>query len=129
MADNQESDGASVTVSSVTSAGDGWVVIHADDGGKPGAVLGQTAVGAGTTDNVIVLLDPPLAASGQLWAMLHVDAGTVGTYEFPGADAPAMDNGNIVMAPFTVTITGASSGTGSNCRSSCANTRGCRSNG
>ena len=107
VANNQESDGASVTVSSVTSAGDGWVVIHADDGGKPGAVLGHTAVPAGTTDNVIVLLDPPLTASGQLWAMLHVDAGTVGTYEFPGADAPAMDNGNIVVAPFTVTITGA----------------------
>lgn len=107
VVNDQESDGASVTVSSVTSAGDGWVVIHADDGGKPGTVLGQTAVPAGTTDNVIVALNPALTASVQLWAMLHVDAGTVGAYEFPGPDAPAENNGNIVAAPFGVTVGGA----------------------
>lgn len=110
LVSDQDSDGSSVTVDSVTAAVDGWMVIHADVDGSPGPVLGQTAVPAGTTDSVVVMLDPPLTAYGQLWAMLHVDAGEVGTYEFPGPDAPAMENGNIVMAPFRVTVSTANAG-------------------
>jgi hypothetical protein len=33
--------------------------------------------------------------------MLHTDAGVVGTYEFPGPDAPAIINGEAVTPPFT----------------------------
>ena len=36
--------------------------------------------------------------------MLHVDAGVVGTYEFPGADVPAQDAGVTVMDPFVVSV-------------------------
>jgi LPXTG-motif cell wall-anchored protein len=39
--------------------------------------------------------------------MLHVDAGTVGTYEFPGADTPVRVGDQIVMKRFTVTEAGA----------------------
>ncbi len=44
---------------------------------------------------------------GKLWPMLHIDAGTVGTYEFPGADAPVMANGAIVMKQISVTAAAA----------------------
>ena len=107
LVSDQESDGSMVTVDSVTAAVDGWVVIHSDDSGAPGPVLGQTAVPAGTTDNVVVMLDPALAADSTVWAMLHIDAGEAGSYEFPGADTPAMLDGEIVMAPFAVSVAAA----------------------
>jgi sugar lactone lactonase YvrE len=110
LASDQESDGSSVIVDSVTTLVDGWVVIHADEGGSPGAVLGHTSVPAGTTENVVVILDPALAADASLWAMLHIDAGEVGTYEFPGSDTPVMVGGEIVMAPFAVTVAAADTG-------------------
>jgi hypothetical protein len=101
-ADDQESDGTQVTVALVVAAQDGWMVIHSDADGKPGPVLGQTAVAAGTTENVIVMLDEPVGPDTPLWAMLHVDEGVHGVYEFPGPDVPVEDAGAIVMVPFTV---------------------------
>jgi hypothetical protein len=91
-----------VTVDQVVSNGPGWIVIHADDNGSPGTVLGHSAVSDGENTNVVV----ELAAEGRtqtLWAMLHQDTGTVGTYEFPGGDPPVTVDGNIVMQSFTVT--------------------------
>jgi hypothetical protein len=32
--------------------------------------------------------------------MLHTDAGTVGKYEYPGADVPVTLNGQVVMKRF-----------------------------
>ena len=101
-AEDQVSDGSQVTVARVVAAQAGWMVIHADADGKPGPVLGQTAVAAGETENVIVMLDEPVDPDSPLWAMLHVDEGTQGVYEFPGADVPVMVGDAVVMVPFTV---------------------------
>jgi sugar lactone lactonase YvrE len=101
LADDQVSDGTQVTVAKVVAAQDGWMVIHSDADGKPGPVLGQTAVAKGTTENVVVMLDQPVTPDTPLWAMLHVDEGVQGVYEFPGPDVPAEVNGAIVMVPFT----------------------------
>lgn len=35
--------------------------------------------------------------------MLHVDAGTEGTYEFPGDDGPVTVDGDVLTMPFMVT--------------------------
>jgi plastocyanin len=96
----------SVTVASVVSAGPGWMVIHADANGKPGPVIGYTAVKDGENEDVVVKIDTS-KATDTLYAMLHVDAGTVGTYEFPGADVPAMVDGQMVSPAFKVTKSGA----------------------
>ncbi len=101
---DQESDGTTVTVDSVVAAQDGWLVIHLDDNGAPGPVLGQTAVVAGETTAVTVSLDEPLSAETALWAMLHVDEGDAGVYEFPGPDGPVLVDDEIVMAPFTAMV-------------------------
>ena len=102
---DQESDGASVTVAGVKAPEAGWMVIHADADGKPGPILGETAVPAGTTENVVVMLDAPLEGDATLWAMLHTDAGEAGVYEFPdGPDVPVTWAGSVVMAPFNVTV-------------------------
>lgn len=96
--------GDSITVASVTAAADGWIVAHLDEGGKPGKVLGQTQVKAGANKNVAIKLSEAVPVGGKLWPMLHIDAGTAGTYEFPGPDAPVKDAaGAIVMKQITVT--------------------------
>ncbi len=101
---DQESDGTMVTVAAVTAAQDGWMVIHADDNGAPGPILGETAVAAGESMDVVVALDEPLSEDSALWAMLHVDEGDLGVYEFPGPDGPVLIDDVIVMAPFTAMV-------------------------
>jgi hypothetical protein len=99
--DQELGAGNVLVVAHVTAAAGGWIVIHADNNGQPGAVVGYAAVNAGENDNVQVTITDPTALTPTLWAMLHVDAGTVGTYEFPGADAPVKDSaGANVMVSF-----------------------------
>jgi plastocyanin len=102
VSDQDASDGT-VLVDSATSAQAGWMVIHADGGGSPGPVIGYSAVAEGENSNVAVDIDLE-AATETLFAMLHIDAGTAGTYEFPGADEPAMSDGSVVVQAFTVTL-------------------------
>ncbi|MDX1614311.1 MAG: plastocyanin/azurin family copper-binding protein [Candidatus Promineifilaceae bacterium] len=100
--EDQELTDSTVTVASVTAAEPGWMVIHADDNGAPGQVIGQAAVETGENSDVVVEIDQA-AATETLYAMLHVDAGTQGEYEFPGADAPVSVDDSIVVQPFTIT--------------------------
>src|SRR5215212_5998783 len=96
-----------ITVANVTASVDGWIVAHLDEGGKPGKVIGHTAVKKGDNKNVAIALSEDVPAGGKLWPMLHIDAGTIGTYEFPGADAPVIVGGNIVMKQISVTAAAA----------------------
>lgn len=88
-----------ITVPSATSDGPGWMVIHADDGGAPGAVVGQTALSDGENTDIVVDIDTDMATP-TLYAMLHTDSGEVGTYEFPDADPPVKVEGSVVVKPF-----------------------------
>ncbi len=102
VSDQEITDG-SVTVDNVVSEGPGWIVIHADQDGAPGPVLGYTAVSDGENSAVAV----ELAAEGRtetLYAMLHTDAGTVGTYEFPGDDGPVSVDDQVVVVSFSTTV-------------------------
>lgn len=90
-----------VTIAKVVSAGPGWLVVHKDVGGAPGPVIGYAAVKNGTNDNVVVKIDSH-SGTPTLYAMLHIDAGKVGTYEFPGPDVPVMLDGKMVSPPFKV---------------------------
>ncbi len=90
-----------VTIAEVVSSGPGWLVIHLDADGKPGAVVGYAAVKDGINRDVVVAMDAQ-RATGGLFAMLHTDAGVVGTYEFPGPDVPVMAAGAMVNVPFKV---------------------------
>ncbi|MDL1902190.1 hypothetical protein FBR02_15645 [Anaerolineae bacterium CFX9] len=93
-----------VTVRSVTMAEAGWVVIHADNMGAPGPVLGQALVEAGTTTNVMVEIDAS-GVAGTVFPMLHVDTGEIGVYEFgtvQGADGPVVINGVVATVAQSV---------------------------
>src|SRR4029079_8426276 len=96
-----------VSVAKVTAGQDGWIVAHLDEGGKPGKVIGNTAVKKGENKNVVIKLSEDVPAGGKLWPMLHIDAGAIGTYEFPGPDAPVIVGGNIVMKQIAVTAAAA----------------------
>jgi len=96
---DQYIENGTVTINRVVSSGPGWLVIHADNNGAPGADLGWAPLKAGVNWNVRVNLDPAKATE-YLWAMLHVDVGTVGKYEFPGPDVPVTTDGKVVMKRF-----------------------------
>ena len=102
MVSDQTLKDNTVTVDKVVYDQQGWIVIHKDANGKPGPIIGWAAIQPGENTNVVVTLKESLTGTTKLWAMLHTDAGTVGTYEFPGADVPVKVGGAIVMSPFTV---------------------------
>jgi LPXTG-motif cell wall-anchored protein len=106
-ASDQAIVGGEITVAKITAGQDGWIVAHLDEGGKPGKVIGETIIKAGDSSNVKIKLSEDVPAGGKLWPMLHIDAGTVGTYEFPGPDAPVVANGAPVMKQITITAAAA----------------------
>jgi hypothetical protein len=92
-----------VMIKSVTTAADGFVVIHQGDATSFGPVIGVAPVSAGTTTDVMVPVEGEITEF--LWPMLHVDTGTVGTYEFgtvEGADGPVIVNGVVATTPIYV---------------------------
>jgi plastocyanin len=93
----------SVTIAEVVSDGPGWLVIHAQADGKPGPILGYSAVADGASTNVMVEIDMS-GAIETLYAMLHTDAGELGTWEFPdGPDAPVVVGEQVVAPAFAIT--------------------------
>jgi plastocyanin len=98
VSDQDASDGT-VTIEKVIADQPGWLVIHITRNGAPGPVIGQSPVAEGSNANVEVAIDLDQATQ-QLFAMLHLDAGTVGVYEFPGDDAPVFVDDVIVNVTF-----------------------------
>jgi glucose/arabinose dehydrogenase len=98
-ASDQSAVNGTVSIDQVVAAQAGWIVIHIDANGAPGPVIGYAPVTAGSNSAVAVEIDL-VQATPTLHAMLHVDAGQLGTYEFPGDDGPVRAGEAIVMVPF-----------------------------
>jgi len=115
----QEGDGTTVAVASATLPVPGYVVIHGDGGGSPGAVIGHSdLLPAGVSTAVIVVLDVPLTESATVFPMVHIDADGDGVYEFfppdDTTDVPGtFDDGSVAVAPVEVTVTAGGEATGS----------------
>lgn len=107
----QTPDNGSVMIQKVVADQDGWVVIHRDNGNNGPQVpeiIGKAQVSAGSNTDVSIMLDETVSDGEQLWAMLHVDDGQTGEYEFNGAgtpDQPVTVDGDIVMVPFAISQT------------------------
>lgn len=101
VANEQSIVDGTVTIASAYMSAPGWLVIHIEADGKPGPVIGYVALPAGESKDIKVTIDAS-QATPKLFAMLHIDAGVAGTYEFPGADAPVKDGEMIVMVPFNI---------------------------
>ena len=96
---DQSGANGDILVGLVTAEKAGWVAIFTDSNGQPGTLLGYTAVPAGTTEDVKVTVNPSKVTSKMI-AILLVDEGTMGTFEYPGADMAATQSGSNVMAVF-----------------------------
>ena len=100
--------GPSVTIDQVVSYRDGWLVIHAVRDGKPvvPGSIGHAPIRAGVNRDVTVMLSEPTAPGTKVLAMLHVDTGRIGSYEFgPGStdvDRPVVLDGKPVVAPVPI---------------------------
>lgn len=91
---------ATVVAESVLSDGPGWLVIHTEQDGSPGPVIGWAQLEDGLNENVEVALEGDVTSN--LWPMMHVDTGEAGVYEFgqvEGADGPVAVDGNVVTFP------------------------------
>jgi hypothetical protein len=95
-----DNDGRLV-INEVTSAAAGWLVIYSDAAGSPGDVLGYSAVEAGQNEEVVVLIDP-FQATETLHALLHLDDGEAGVFDYPGPDNPVTVDSTEVGATFVV---------------------------
>lgn len=85
---DQTGDGTRLVIGRAELRGtSGFVVVHAENQGGPGAIVGHAAIAEGMSENVVVDLDAQVP-SGPYWAMLHRDAGTAGVFEWPGPDGP-----------------------------------------
>lgn len=90
--------GNQVFVTTVQLANGGWVEIHKDNGGVPGAIIGSMYFDKGINTGKIMLTEPTVEG-GLYYAMLHSDDGDK---KFDAAkDLPLKDaRGNIIMKPF-----------------------------
>ncbi len=111
--DDQETDGSSVVVSSVTLSEGGFVTIHDAtllDGDALGSVVGTSEyLDAGTHEDVEVSLDSSLEEDQELIAMPHMDSNDNEEYDFvtsEGADDGPYtgDDGNAVTDSAQITI-------------------------
>jgi len=91
-----------VYVSSVTLANAGWVEIHKDNAGTPGAIIGSIYLEKGINPGSKITLTSPTVEGGIYYAMLHSDDGDK---KFDAAkDLPLKDSkGNIIMKLFRAT--------------------------
>jgi hypothetical protein len=108
----QTSDGTSVVVASVTLPAPGFIAVHSNADGKPGAVIGNSELlPAGTSTDVVIVLDQPLAATDMVFPMVHIDIDGDGEYTFVPpdniVDVPATTaDGGVAVAGAEVTIEG-----------------------
>lgn len=107
-AEDQSTDGSSLTVASVSiDSAPGWIAIHTDQDGQPGPVIGAASIPEGDSTDVTVEFDQPLEKTAELWPMLHIDDGEVGTYEFTeveGTDLPVLEDDMPVMEQISVKV-------------------------
>ena len=107
VSDQAVEDGV-VTVDTVISSGPGWIAIYSVENGEPGQQLGYSPVRNGDNKNVIVQIDPS-RETDALMAVLHVDAGKAGIFEFPGPDEAVVEGLHFVSAQFIDTSKAAAS--------------------
>lgn len=101
LVDNQAIKSGTVLVNMVDAMKPGWVAIFTDKNNLPDILLGYTAVPAGSSSDLKVTIDST-KATDKMIAMLLLDAGKIGTFEYPGPDEP-VKNANLntnVMAVF-----------------------------
>ena len=73
-----------LTFAEVHIEGDGWLVIHPFQDGKPNGdrVVGVTRLDSGTNDEVLIEVPKGLETGERMIVMLHRDSNDNGTFDF-----------------------------------------------
>jgi hypothetical protein len=101
---DQVSDGLSVVGSAEIDGSGGWVVVRADQLGKPGRVIGSVYRPNERHDDVVTVRLAKRVTSGPVWVSLNVDAGKAKKFEFPGPDRPVQFAGADLAARIVLTV-------------------------
>jgi hypothetical protein len=105
---DQPLDHHSLTIDSVTAVQAGWIALYLYQHNETGVLIGYAPVPAGKSNQVIVPMRAsstgvPYAPQGrQVIAILYIDAGKIGTFEYPGPDTPVEEGGHRIMVVFNV---------------------------
>ncbi|WP_332899564.1 DUF7282 domain-containing protein [Haladaptatus sp. CMSO5] len=103
-ADSQVSGDGSVMVERLFVDQDAYLVLHADDGGNPGEVIGHKAVSRGFHAPISVNMSDgfwqSMDGNETVWAVLHEDNGD-GEFD-PESDAELQAFGGAAATPLTV---------------------------
>ena len=103
IVDDQLVTDSMVTISQIRSTVEGWIVMHRNDQGNPGEVIGFTRLNRGLSYNVQIFIDVDFATD-LLFAIPHADKGIIGRFEYPGEDMPLESNGKVIAESFQITI-------------------------
>jgi hypothetical protein len=80
---NQDISSGRVLVDSVATDRNGWVALYRNPNFNPDEVVGYAPVYRGTNNHVLVAIDSSTVKDlPNLWAQLHVDAGTQNVFEW-----------------------------------------------
>lgn len=94
--------GSEITIAQAYLEKPGYVVIHADAAGKPGAIIGSSAYLSGyQNDKIKVKLSRAVKDGEKLHAMVHAEMSGNKTFE-AASDAPISENGGPVYGIFEV---------------------------
>ena len=99
--DQTINDTSQVIVNKVTVDQPGWLVIQATNDGAPGDVVGFSLLENQESENISVPIDPKMATA-ELYAVLYVDQGIAGVFEFPGPDSPVKYDGQSITSSFAI---------------------------
>lgn len=66
----------------------GWAAVRTDRNGKPGSLIGLVARANEQHDDTVTVRLTRTINTGTYWLTLHIDAGVIGRYEYPGPDRP-----------------------------------------
>ncbi len=93
-----QSAGATVTVSKVSSNTEIWVAVREDNGGLMSNVLGAKKVSAGVTENVVIQLLRATKANSKYYIVLYKDNGD-GAFDSK-KDTIIESDGRVVVSTF-----------------------------
>lgn len=103
IADQELLDDGLLQVASVYAINPGWLLIHSDDDGAVGDLLGFTAVKTGLNENLIAPIQWR-EATPTLHAILYEDRDRSDQLDYPEGDLPVIVNGQPVLTNFKVTL-------------------------
>ena len=101
MVTDQAISNGTVTIDEAVSKDASWLVIHRDQDGSAGTAIGYAPLQHGVNEAITVQIDAD-QATPTLYAMLHIDDGVIGDYEFPYYDPPLEVDGEVIMQSFAV---------------------------